>query len=148
MVGSVGVRFDNLSGESIQDFWSRIFDRHYPELGPLPVKDTAGPICSDIAGRLAYVGDLFVNPAARGSRGTLALLLMLSHCISEIKWDPDRIYGFMRERDVRLGFASKYGFTRQIPGVQQWVILPKSRPGDSEYFVTTNRADRRQMTKY
>lgn len=148
VVGSVGVRFDNLSGENIQNFWSRIFARHYQELGSLPVRDAAGPICSDIAGKLAYVGDLFINPAARGSRSTLAVLLMLSHCISDLKWDPDWIYGFMRERDVRLGFASKYGFTRQIPGAQQWAILPNSRPGDTEYFVTTCRSDRRHMTKY
>jgi len=137
----IGARLEMLGDEPIDAFWKRTSRRHYPSGQDETIESVAPQISKELSGRLVYIGDLFIRQQNRGSREVLDNFMLLAHVIVGTKWNPDHTYAFMRDRDVRLGFANRYGFTRHLPWAREWVDPPYGRD-DSEWLVSLSRADR------
>ena len=60
---------------------------------------------------------------------------MLLHTTIAAKWPIDWTYAMMRDRDVKLGFATNYGFSIQIPGVARWANRRRPGAADAEWLV-------------
>ena len=93
------------------------------------------------SGRLAYIGELFVQPNFRGSRKRLRYLMILLHCCIATRWRADWTYAMMRNRDVMAGLGTTYGFTFQLPGVARWQHPSPPGRGDSEWLVALSADD-------
>ena len=134
-VTAVATRYDNVGRESMGDYMIRTMRRHYPQDGGETLLEFTNALPPGFHGRMAYIGELFVHPGHRGSRQKLRQFMMLLHTCIATKWQVDWTYAMMRDRDVRAGFATAYGFSMQLPGVAKWVDpAPKGR-GSSEWLV-------------
>ena len=143
-VASTAVRHERVGNESVTSFWKRTFRRHYPNADDQTIISVAQPAAARLRGNLIYVGELFVSENSRGSRDTLRLFMMLAHLSVMVRWPVDWCYAFMRDRDVKLGFAARYGFTWQLPCAQVWANAPEGR-SSSEWLVAVTREDLEHM---
>mgnify|MGYP001801901451 CR=1 FL=1 len=79
-VAGVGVKYQDVAKENVAEFWERTISRQYPPSGKsttvsVDIKDAI----SEFAGRLIYMGDLYVRDGQRGSRNTLTIFVRLLH---------------------------------------------------------------------
>ena len=147
-VASVATRYDNVGRESMRDYMIRTMRRHYPQEGGETLLEFTDALPPGFYGRMAYIGELFVRPDRRGSRQRLRYLMFLLHTCIASKWPVDWIYAMMRDRDVKAGFATSYGFTVQLPGVARWAQpVPEGR-GDSEWIVAISAAHLEHMVRH
>lgn len=142
----IGARLEPLGNESVETYWKRTSRRHYPCGDGETIETVAPEVNSELRGRLAYIGDLFVQRKHRGAAVLLENFMLLAHAAIGLKWDPDFTYAFMRNRDVRLGFANRYGFTRHFPSARVWVNPPDGR-SNSEWLVSLPRNDRNHVVR-
>lgn len=134
-VSAVATRYDNIGRESMGAYMIRTMRRHYPhDTGETLLRFTDA-LPPDFYGRMAYIGELFVHPGHRGSRHKLRYFMMLLQCAIATKWPVDWVYAMMRDRDVKAGFATTYGFSMQLPGVARWAQPAPEGRGDSEWLV-------------
>ncbi|MFP7672882.1 hypothetical protein ACG74X_05940 [Marivita sp. S0852] len=142
-IGGVAARLDSLNRESLSEFWARSYGRMYNGSGALKMSRN----CDEIAGKVMYMGEFFIAKEARGSRHLLSLFTHLLFAYAALRWQPDWLYAFVRADDVRLGYASEYGFTRQYPGVHLWDKRPKGR-AEGEYLVALPAGDLMRMAQF
>ncbi len=142
----IGAKLEDLRDEPIDQYWVRTARRHYPTPRGETIKSVAPHIPKEIGGRLVYIGDLFVRPENRGTRGGLEKFMTLAHLVVANRWNPDFTYAFMRDRDVRLGFANRYGFTKHIPFAREWSDPPHGR-ASNEWLVHLTRCDREHLMR-
>lgn len=146
-IGGVAARHDILVSETLSSFWTRSYARLYKGQGHLHVvSDTPRP-CDEISGRVIYMGEFFIAEHVRGSRHLLSLYTHLLFSYSQLRWQPDWLYAFVRADDARLGYATEYGFTRQYPGAHVWGVLPKGR-ATGEYLVAIRSDELSDMAHY
>lgn len=134
-VTAVATRFDNIGRESMGTYMIRTMRRHYPHESGDTLLQFTDALPPGFYGRLAYIGELFVHPEHRGSRQKLRYFMMLLQCCIATKWPVDWVYAMMRDRDVKRGFATTYGFSVQLPGVARWAQPAPEGRGDSEWLV-------------
>lgn len=133
---SLAARYDNVGRESMGDYMIRTMRRHYPHAsGGETILQFTDALPPGFHGRMAYIGELYVRPDKRGSRQRLRYFLMLMHTCIAAKWTVDWIYAMMRDRDVRAGLATTYGFSLQLPGVAQWAEPTPPGRGNAEWLV-------------
>lgn len=142
-IGGVAARLDSLNSETLSDFWDRSYRRLYHGAGTLRNSRD----CDEISGNVMYMGEFFIAKEARGSRHLLSLFTHLLFSYAALRWQPDWLYAFVRADDVRLGYASEYGFTRQYPGVHLWDKRPKGR-AEGEYLVALPSGDLIRMAQF
>ncbi|MEM7076688.1 MAG: hypothetical protein AAGA28_02395 [Pseudomonadota bacterium] len=135
---AVATRCDDVGREKMGDYMVRTMRRHYPHPSGEALIGFTDRLPAGFYGRMAYIGELFVQPRYRGSRRRLRHLMLLLHCCIASKWSVDWTYAMMRDRDVMAGFATTYGFTMQLPGVAQWAHPPPPGRGDSEWLVAVS----------
>ncbi len=135
---SVAVRYDNIGREKMGDYMIRTMRRHYPQQRNDAVISFTDALPPNFYGRMAYIGELFMRPGFRGSRQKLRYFMMLLHTTIATKWSIDWTYAMMRDRDVKLGFATNYGFATQIPGVARWSDPAPAGRGSSEWLVAVS----------
>ncbi len=147
-ITAIATRYDNVGRESVRDYMVRTMRRHYPHAHGHTLVGFTDAMPPEFHGRLAYIGELYVRPGWRGSRQRLRHLMFLLHCSIAAKWPVDWIYAMMRDRDVKAGFATSYGFTLQLPGVAKWAKpAPKGR-GDAEWLVALSAPHLEHMMRY
>ncbi len=145
---SVAVRYDNVGRESMGDYMIRTMRRHYPNPKGNALLGFTDTLPNGFYGRMAYIGELFMRPGFRGSRQKLRYFMMLLQTTIATKWSVDWTYAMMRDRDVKLGFATSYGFTLQLPGVARWAEpIPEGR-GNSEWIVAISAENLHHMMKH
>ena len=142
----IGARLEPLGTETVETYWKRTSRRHYPSGEGETIETVAPEVNKDLRGKLAYIGDLFVQRTHRGIPDLLENFMLFAHATIGLKWDPDFTYAFMRNRDVRLGFANRYGFTRHFPSARTWVNPPDGR-SNSEWLVSLPRSDRNHVIR-
>lgn len=142
----IGARLEALGTEPIETYWKRTSRRHYPSGGRDTIVAVAPEVNNELRGRLGYIGDLFVQKTHRGHSQLLESFMMLAHATVGLKWDPDHTYAFLRNRDVRLGFANRYGFTRHFPRARVWVDPPIGR-SNTEWVVSLPRSERNHVLR-
>ncbi|MEL7278735.1 MAG: hypothetical protein AAFY35_07760 [Pseudomonadota bacterium] len=134
-VTGIATRYDVVGQENMGDYMIRTMRRHYPNPSGEALLEFTTALPPSFHGRMAYIGELFVRPDRRGSRQKLRYLMFLLHSCIATKWQVDWIYAMMRDRDVKAGFATNYGFTTQLPGVARWAKPAPPGRDDSEWLV-------------
>jgi hypothetical protein len=147
-VTAVATRFDNVGRENMGDYMIRTMRRHYPHRSGETLLEFTDALPPGFFGRMAYIGELFVHPEHRGSRQKLRYFMMLLHSCIATKWKVDWTYAMMRDRDVRRGFATAYGFSTQLPGVARWADPPPEGRGSSEWLVAVSESHLMHMMRY
>ena len=142
-IGGVAARHDTLRRERLTEFWARSYNRLYKNSGRLE----ASLSCDEISGNVVYMGEFFITKDARGSRHLLSLYTHLLFAYCALRWQPDWLYAFIRADDVRRGYASEYGFTRQYPGAHTWSQRPSGR-AEGEYVVALPSDDLTRMAQF
>lgn len=147
-VTGVATRFDNVGRESMGDYMIRTMRRHYPNDSGETLLEFTDALPPGFYGRMAYIGELFVHPEHRGSRKKLRHFMMLLHCCIATKWRVDWVYAMMRDRDVKRGFGTTYGFSIQLPGVAKWADPAPEGRGSSEWLVALPAQHLEHMMHY
>lgn len=148
LVACMGMRIDRLGDESAADFWCRAIPRQYGAFGSrIEIDDASRSVLKKIKGKLVFMGDLHFDEPERGNEITLITYVHLAHCICFSRWNPKWIYAFHRRWDVFDGYAAKYGFSSQWPGVQTWTNPPDYR-SSKEYLSVISRKDFNQRVGY
>lgn len=133
-------RLEDLGHEPVDRFWQRVFSRTY---GDASGKDVVGRVRPEVvravARRLVYFGDLFVNPKFRGMSSSVREFVAIGHLAVSLKWDPDWIYCFIREKDMLRGAAVRYGFSATMPAPFEWLIDPPAPRDRSEVLALLSR---------
>jgi hypothetical protein len=148
LVAAAAARFDDVGTETMQSYLGRTMRRQYPHQSGEALVNVSPVLPPDFNGALAYVGELYVREGDRGSRRKLRNFMMIMHSCIATKWEVDWIYAFMRDRDVKLGFATLYGFTLQLPGVAEWSDPPPKGRGSSEWLVAMSRQHLEHIMRY
>jgi hypothetical protein len=147
-VTGLATRYDNVGQENMGDYMIRTMRRHYPNPSGEALLEFTNALPPNFHGRMAYIGELFVRPDRRGSRQKLRYLMFLMHTCIATKWQVDWIYAMMRDRDVKAGFATSYGFTMQLPGVAKWAEpIPPGRD-HSEWLVAISAPHLSHMMRH
>ncbi|SLN62156.1 hypothetical protein PEL8287_03382 [Roseovarius litorisediminis] len=147
-VAAVATRFDTIGRDSMPDYMIRTMRRHYPHGSGETLLEFTRALPPGFHGRMAYIGELFVHPGRRGSLQKLRYFMMLLHSCIASKWQVDWVYAMMRDRDVKRGFATNYGFSMQLPGVAKWAKPMPAGRGDSEWLVALSSQHLEHMMHY
>lgn len=140
-VGAAGCRYEDLGARKISEHWKESLKRQYGG-GEHDVIEWVSPQVDEaLKGKLVYYGDLFFTPEAGRSRRILRLFVMIGHLWTFLKWEPESIYAFVREKDLSRGANFYYSFPRFIPSPQRWVKPAPEPREDSEYLVMLASAD-------
>lgn len=144
--GCIGARLEHVEKGEITEYLSRVLSRHYPDAGPLELS-LSGTARQVLAGRLAYIGDLYINlPSDRGisvgSSKRLSAMLTLMHTVVALEWKVDAAYSFITERDALRGAGSQYGYTIQLPMQKNWSGRPPKNRYDNEWLIILPSDDR------
>lgn len=92
-----------------------------------------------ICGRVAYLGDLYVEPKFR-NKGVAAALVKIAQIDAADEWNPDFIYGWMTPADVGSHLFPAYGFTAVHAAGIRWSV-PPGTIGGNLVFVGNNQSD-------
>ncbi len=132
-------RLEDLGGEKLDSYWPRIFKRAYPD-GSTARIGSISPVISDVVGgRLVYFGDLFVAKRLRGARGNLQAFTAIGHLLCSLKWEPEWIYCFLRNRDAARGAGLTYGFSWIERAPYRWLGEPPAGRSNDECAAFLSR---------
>lgn len=145
-LGCIGARLEEVGEGEIAEYWHRVFTRHYPDAGPVQV-NLAGSARAALAGRLAYIGDLYMVPPSesglgQSARGRVSSLLLLTHALVALEWKVDAAYSFITRRDGLRGAGLQYGYTVQLPMQKGWNGRPPKNRYDDEWLIILPASDR------
>lgn len=140
VVATGGCRFDDLGDLPLSAFWSNCVARHYAATGGM-LEDVASPVDDYLSGKLAYFGDLIVHEDFRGQRSG-KILKQFTHfalAFAMLKFDPDALYAFIRDRDAGRGAMKFYGFNTIIHNAQTWSNGPGYHRDDDACLLSSRR---------
>ena len=141
-------RLEDIGEETVGRYWSRVFARAYAtKANEQIIGETHPKIEISLQRKLVYFGDLFVAQKTRGNRLPLRAFVAIGHLAAALKWDPDWIYCFIRERDILLGASAMYGFNRDFGPAFKWLGDPPHPRDHSEQLVAVDRLDIQMMTE-
>lgn len=131
-VGGLAAQCQDLRGEPFDKFLIRTARGQYGG-GQTAIEWVSPAATAMIQGKIIYVGELFVNENARGSRRVLTAYARLSLILMKMTWpDLDWIYAFVPREQAR--FADYYGFTYRLPQAVKWAS-PEPRGRASDHFL-------------
>ncbi|KII18284.1 hypothetical protein [Phaeobacter sp. S60] len=146
-VGGVAARFIDIGEDSLARHWASTYSRLYNSGAGSPVRAFSSTAAKEISGKIVYLGELFLNAENRKGKVNWRLVFHYLFSLAHLKWKPAWTYGFVRQTDVLSGKASRYGFTRQHIGPQEWEVHVPSR-SSSEYLVTLPRIDLQEAAAF
>lgn len=133
-----GVRFDDLGGVDVSEFWSRMLLRAFGEAPKLE----AEPLVRAVSGRTAYFGDLLSRGrVGLGAKGALKLRLFtgIGHFLTHQEFRPDVVYCFVTDRDAMRGAPAAYGFLELVPFLYDWAMAPYPGGRSPDWVALTRR---------
>lgn len=139
-VGGVAARHLDLGEDSLAQHWETSYARLYQSGEGTPVDRFSSVAKREISGKVVYLGELFLKQGNRDGSICWRLIFHYLYVLCYLKWKPEWIYGFVRQPDVLSGKASRYGFTRQYIGPQEW-RLPDAKRSNNEYLVALPKRD-------
>jgi len=125
----------DIGQENFDGYLRRVARRQYPNPSGEAVDRIARPLGDQVSGRLAYIGELSVDPNERGRRDNLAAFMRLLQALVVLEWGVDWTYAFVPARHVRGDLDRLYGFTVSIPNAQRWRDPVPERRASTEWFV-------------
>ena len=129
---------------SVSEFWRQNARRHYATAdNPRPLR--VNPLVDlKIGGKVAYFGDLLCKSGS-GSLKALEYFVCAGQMLASLKWNPDFTYAWLRERDVKRGAHTRYGFATRVPNAQIWED-PKWPRSNPEELCYSDRLDLRMLS--
>lgn len=129
--GFVSARLLMLGKEGLAGHLERQYRRIYGE-GQTAFDASRLPnVTKDICGRVGFISDVFIERSARGAgRLDPTLLIILAYAVARLRWRPNWIYGFTKNRDVRRGLAGRYLASRLYPSAVKWCVETPNRRDD------------------
>ncbi len=128
--GCVAARLDHIASETLDAFWQRTYRRLYNDGSRLQTCVPQRSFLSQISGRVAYMGELFIAPQFRGSDNRLRCYVSALFVLCAMRFRPDWLYVFVTNEHALNGKADVYGFPHHIPGAQIWRDVPSGRHPD------------------
>lgn len=144
-IGGVAALLQDIGDERFDKFLKRTANNHFPNPSGPTIESIARPLANEVAGKLAYIGELHFKTKNRGQRKVLKAVMRMLQLLVVVKWDVDWIYAFIPNRHMEARLDLVYGFTRSIPDAQIWSDPVPELRSSSEWFVGTTRADLKHM---
>lgn len=133
----IASRTENLGRRPLAEHWRDQQSRIYPK--PNRIGKNHAPLARKISGRVAYHGDFWVHPDWRGGEN-ISLIVSLCFFLTQLRNDPDWIYGLMGEERVKRGFLSMCGFDYGQPYGTDWLVQPETEGlSASNWLVASER---------
>lgn len=129
--GGLAARFLDLGRGQLCDHLRSSYMRYYGKNSAEVVTDFNS--ATEFGGRVVYLGELFVVPECRGLI-SWGYVFHYIFTLCALRWNPDWIYSFMRDKDVGRGKDKQYGFWHCAPMPQRWLVDAPGR-SESEYLV-------------
>jgi len=148
VVGMIGCRCDDLSGERVKDFLAGQLGRLYGVDGREAVEpDHYPPVMDRMSGKIVSVGDFYMNANFRGSeKFPKRALVFLLYTYASIEWKFDWLYAMIRKQHADIGFITAYCGAVSYPACWFWKDAPAHRD-DTDYFVAIDRHDYAYLTR-
>ena len=145
-VAMMGVRLDQLGGETLADYWVRQLTRLLGEEKKSPI-DTRHfpPVGRQIKGNVVYFGDLFIKPSGRGApRFPLRAFSVMAYSLAMVQWNVEWFYAFATDKHARQGVQAQYMMVRSYPFVHYW-DEPRPQRTDTDWVMCMDRDDANYM---
>ncbi|MEM6901184.1 MAG: hypothetical protein AAF583_15620, partial [Pseudomonadota bacterium] len=133
--GIIGARVHESRQENIGRYWQRHYSRVY-DLDPAFSKIEYGMV-EFLRGRLVYLGDLHISINERSRPRIMSSFTTVALLVVALKWQPDFVYAFLHNNQIRKGAASEYGFATHLKSVRQWTVCPHKRAQDEWLAVSS-----------
>ncbi len=124
---TAAMRCDDLGGWSLDRYVSEYWERAYRGEDGEPVALETGSLdfARDIRGNVAYIGEGYVDESCRDNN-LAAYVVRLCIVLSQLKWSPDYIYGWMANKHAYRGLFLRWGYTTCYPNGMKWVNAPSN----------------------
>ena len=135
------VRHYQLNNEDLSSFLERQCARLYA--GGDEAIDTSlmPPMCREITGSVCYMGDFFVAREGRVSKAfNNSDFIILVYGLAMMQFDPDWIFGFIKQKNAIRGLPAMYLVARCYPFALEWKVKPERRV-DSDWIIGLNKRD-------
>ena len=142
----VSVRLIELGASTLSIHLRRQFRRIYGAGREAIDLSCIAPILNEISGRAAFISDVFIDKPLRNVMPQ-SVMTILAQSLSVLRWQPDWIYGFSKDRDVKRGLAGKYYSSRSYPGALKWLVETPNRL-DSDWLLCWDRSDYSHTLRY
>jgi hypothetical protein len=106
-------------------------------LVPRQISPPASSISERISGRIAYHGELWIDPKLRGN-GLLETLPRMGMLLAVIKWQPEAIWALIGESMATRGQITRLGYNHLERGFFQWEFVPQGAD-DVEWLAIAER---------
>ncbi len=139
--GFVSIRLLLLGKEGLKGHLRRQYRRIYGEGVDAIDPEQLPDVVHRVTGRVGFISDVFIERTARGvGRLDPTLMIILAYAIARLRWRPDWIFGFTKNRDVRRGLAGRYLATRLYPSAIKWLVETPNRR-DDDWLLCLNSDD-------
>lgn len=128
-------RVEDITGKTLSNHWRTQQSRLYG--GSLGGDNP--PVASKMTGRIAYHGDFWVSPKARGTAASI-LLVRLGYLMIQDEFDPQYLYGFMGIQNIESSLHTRFGWPHSYPRGNDWT-KPPAHISPDDYFLYFEEGD-------
>ncbi len=144
IIGFCSVRAHAVGDEMLSGYLDRYYRRIYGNGEPAINPSELPPPTFTARGTIGFISDLFIAQPQTGSFSA-ASLMMLAISTCAMRFEPDLIYGFVSDRQVRRGLGAKYLIPGLYPAALHWLIEPPWDPKD--WMLCLTREDCEYITR-
>lgn len=141
IVAVCAVRNYQLNDENLKSFLERQYARLYGRGENAIDTSLMPPIVDEIKGSVCYMGDFFIAREGRVSKQfNNSDFILLVYGLSMMQFDPDWVFGFVKQQNAIRGLPAIYLASRCYPFAVEWKIKVDHRV-DSDWIVGLDRRD-------
>jgi hypothetical protein len=137
VIGGVAARYVDLGKGTLADHIKSTYKRIYGG-GVRDAVEVRAEIAYEVRGTVVYLGELYLDKNWQRGRVNTSALLFYMQYLCVMKWRPDYLYGFIRNKGIHR--SPWYGFSNQTHGSVQWLVDVSDR-GEEECLVISRPAD-------
>ena len=141
LVSVCAVRHYQLNSETLTSFLERQCARLYGN-GDSAIDTTLmPPLTNEITGSVCYMGDFFIAREGRVSKEfNNSDFIILVYGLAMMQFDPDWIFGFIKQKNAIRGLPAMYLVARCYPFALEWKVDVERRV-DSDWIIGLNKKD-------
>ncbi len=142
IVGFCSVRIHTVGKEKLSGFLANYYRRIYGAGEPAIAAEELPPPALRASGTIGFVSDLHIDQRQTG-RFSSSSLMMLALSTCAMKFDPELIYGFISDRQVKRGLGARYLVPGLYPAALHWLVDPPWDPKD--WMLCVSREEYRYL---
>jgi hypothetical protein len=112
---------------------------------PSRVRPPRSSITERIRGRVVYHGEIWISKDVK-KKEAVETIPLLGMFIAFMRWNPDAMWGIMKNSMVTKGFVSRVGYSHVERGFFEWEWLPQGAERQ-EWLVLCERSDFEYMVE-